>query len=729
MTPSSVLRRLRERGVLRVAASYAVIAWLLLQIASVVLDPLGVPKWVLTALIIAAAVGFPLATALAWFLTAGRRGAERDDAVDVVPRPTARGLRHYADAIVIAALLVAVAVLAVRQSDLGKPRPPENPAIAVLPFENVGGDPKQEYFSDGLAEETLDRLGRVPGLRVIARSSSFSFKGKDVDLKVIGERLGATTLLVGSVRRGGDRLRLSAQLVDSASGQEVWSGSYEVATRDMLNVQEQLVRGVAEAVIPGASGRMPAAAPTPVTDMSAYDLYLLGRQAQEARWGNRVRESAEYLEQAVAKDPTLAKAHAALSRALLLWMFYDFEPAPADAEQRAEAEAHRALALDPMSSEAHAAMGTVLRNTGNAAGAEREYRRALEINPNNAVALWDYALLLDNDLKQERNAQVMRDRLSRIDPRSAALWRYRVEAAARGPDAARQVPGQVRAAIEVLADDVDALRLVQVAARSYGYAPEAYRASLAIRRAGDEQTATLTIVRTWLLVDDFERASDAAARLERFGNDELKSVGAYMAGEIAGLQGRFAATREYFKDSSATHPWNAGAIARSQAFWHAVQGRYSEANELLPKLDSLPEYAVGGLGASLIGGGQLLPAVLRTYRATGRAQEADALAARYLDVLRRSARSDVTDGGLDLAALAANEGLKDEAVATLGRLFERLPLVEWFHPESPWFKTLEGYAPYDRLMTERSRRIGSARAAMLRMDANASPTAGQDAQM
>jgi hypothetical protein len=136
--------RLRERGVVRVAASYAVIAWLALQIADVTLEPLGLPKWVMTALIIAAAVGFPIAVALAWFLEIGEQGIEVDRAAEGSARPSTRGLRHYADAIVIGVLLIAVAVLLVRQSDISKPKPTENPAIAVLPFENLSGDPEQE---------------------------------------------------------------------------------------------------------------------------------------------------------------------------------------------------------------------------------------------------------------------------------------------------------------------------------------------------------------------------------------------------------------------------------------------------------------------------------------------------------------------------------------------------------------------------------------------------------
>jgi TolB-like protein len=236
--------------VLRVAASYAVIAWLLLQIADVTLAPLGAPSWAMTALIVAAVAGLPIAIALAWLLEIGADGVQVDHAAEGVPRPQARGLRHYADAIVIGVLVIAVAVLLVRQSDLGKPKPPANPAIAVLPFENLSGDPEQEYFADGLAEETLDRLGRVPGLKVIARSSSFGFKGKDVDVQTIAEKLGVTTLLEGSVRRDGQRLRLSARLLDGATGQQVWSGSFDRELTDVFAVQAELAGAIVNAIVP-----------------------------------------------------------------------------------------------------------------------------------------------------------------------------------------------------------------------------------------------------------------------------------------------------------------------------------------------------------------------------------------------------------------------------------------------------------------------------------------------
>ena len=295
-----MLSRLRERGVLRVAASYAVIAWLLLQIADVTFEPLGVPRWVMITLITAAVLGFPVAIMLAWHFELGDRGLARDTAADAAARPVVHGLRRYADVAIIGVLLATVAALLVRQSDLAKPPPPDRPTIAVLPFANLSGDPEQEYFSDGLAQELLDRLGRVPGLAVIGRSSSFSFKGKALDARTIAGRLGATTILEGAVRRTGQQLRVSATLVDGDTGRTIWSQSYDRAMTDVFAVQEEVAAAVIEAIVPAARGNATnAVTPPPTRDTAAYDLYLLGRAAQEARTPDRMRESVAYFERAV----------------------------------------------------------------------------------------------------------------------------------------------------------------------------------------------------------------------------------------------------------------------------------------------------------------------------------------------------------------------------------------------------------------------------------------------
>jgi TolB-like protein len=704
-----VLRRLRERGVLRVAGGYAVIAWLLLQIADVTFEPLGVPRWVMIALIGAAVLGFPVAIALAWHFELGDHGLERDVAADSVARPVVHGLRRYTDVAIIGVLLVAVAMLLVRQSDIGRPPPPASPTIAVLPFENLSGNPEQEYFSDGLAEEVLDRLGRVPGLTVIARSSSFSFKGKGVDAKTVAERLDVTTVLEGSVQRDGQRLKLTARLIDGATGRQAWSGSFDRELTDVFAVQAELAAAVVAAIAPASRGEMPDTAVAPTSDLEAHDLYLLGRAAMEARWGG---DAVRHLERAVQADPNYAKAHAALSRALVLWPCCKLRPP--DRLQRAEASAHRALSIDPQSSEAHAALGMVFVHAGNVAGAISEYERALEINPNNTFAIWDFMVLLVNNPPAAATGEKIRtlkERYARLDPRSPVLWRARVEEAAEG--VGDTVPVVVQQAIAMLADDVDGLRLVGLTARYTGYAPEAYRVSLAIERAGDPQTALFVAIRNWLLVDDFERARRAAEEWGRIGGmDDRNGPDSYFLREIAGLSGDFT-TWERYKDVK-LHPKDPDCNPEI-AFWLAVQERYAEAAPWLDRCDpAFEDDAINALGAMRAGGSQLLPAMLRIYRATGRGAEASTLAQEYLTQLREDPLSK-----LDLAALAANEGLKDEAVEALTALFDQYPLVNLFSPRLPWFRSLEGHAAYDRLLAERRRRIDKAHAEMLQLEATA----------
>ncbi len=285
-------------------------------------------------------------------------------------------------------LLATVAALLVRQSDLGKPPPPDRPTIAVLPFANLSGDPEQEYFSDGLAQELLDRLGRVPGLAVIGRSSSFSLKGKGLDTLAVAQRLGATTILEGAVRRDGARLKVSATLLDGRTGRTIWSQSYDRAMTDVFAVQEDVAAAVIASIAPAVRGEPASAAAAPVTtDVSAYDLYLLGLSAQEAETGDRARDAVNYLGQALRVDPQFARAHAALARALLIWLEHPLVPPPADAERRAEAEIYKALALDPSSSEAYASLCALLYRAEHA-DAEANCKRALDLNPNNTTALW-----------------------------------------------------------------------------------------------------------------------------------------------------------------------------------------------------------------------------------------------------------------------------------------------------------------------------------------------------
>jgi adenylate cyclase len=707
-----LLRRLRERGVLRVATSYAVIAWLLLQIADVIFEPLGVPRWVMIVLITAAVLGFPVAIALAWHYELTDRGLERDSAADAAARPVVHGLRRYADVAIIGVLLATVAALLVRQSDLGKPPPPDRPTIAVLPFVNLSGDPEQEYFSDGLAQEVIDRLGRVPGLAVIGRSSSFSFKGKNLDIRTVAGRLGATTILEGAVRRDGQQLKVSATLMDGPTGRAIWSESYERALTDVFTVQEELAVAVIAAIVPAARGTATNATVTPPTrDVTAYDLYLLGRAAQEARTGQRLRESIAYFERALRLDPDYAKAYAGLSRSLMF--LQNFTPS-LDAQKRAEAAAYRALAIDPELSDGHAALGTALRER-DPARAEASYKRALELNPNSVTALWDYGTSLNGAGRPADQAALMA-RVRELDPRLAIAWAS-VTAHLIRDGKIREFRTQYARALAILADDPDGLNVVARTPRILGRPSEAYRAAFAIEQAGNLDEALLAAAAPHMQVDSNPRAR-ALTELARQGSWGSDSALQYSI-SLAGASSDWPAVDAIARDLAArgvVDPVSLGPIA----FWLTLQERFSEAAAVYARIGPLPEYAAAGLGAALLDGRQGLPALLRTYRATGRADEAQQLAARYLASLRSRPPKDEADAhtrALDLAALAANEGYKDEAVAALRTAFELAYLVWFFDPQLPWFRSLEGHPGYAEILAERQRRIDQARTEMRAIEA------------
>ena len=713
MSSTVLLQRLRERGVLRVVASYAVIAWLLLQIADVTFEPLGVPRWVMITLITAAVLGLPVAITLAWQYELGDGGLARDTAADAAARPVVHGLRRYADVAIIGVLLATVAALLVRQSDLGKPPPPDRPTIAVLPFANLSGDPKQEFFSDGLAQELIDRLGRVPGLAVIGRSSSFAFKGKAFDARTIAERLGATTVLDGAVRRDGQQLKVSATLLDGSSGRTIWSESFERNSTDVFAVQEELAAAVIDAIVPAARGNAQAQSAPPTRDMAAYDLYLLGRAAQEARTGERLRESVDYFERALRLDPDYAKAYAGLSRSLMLWQGYGGVSPPRDAQKRAEAAAYRALATDPELPEAHAALGTALRER-DPARAEDSYKRALELNPNNIVALYDYTQLLSRDESRSAEQKMLFAKVRELDPRLAIVW-LNVIGDLLDAGKTQQFQTEYARALATFADDPDGLNLIALAPLLSGLPTETYHAAFAIEQAGNLNLALQATIFPLMMVDDFARARTLAELARRRGSTPELTLRQLL--HLAAASGDWPAADAIARDINALGAVDASTLG-PVAFWLATQGRYPEAAAMYTRIGPLPESpSAPAMGAALLGGTQGLPALLRTYRATGRTDEADKLAAQYLASLRQPPTEPDPYRALDLAALAANEGYKDEAVRALRGVQERSHLIVPFYPQLPWFRSLDGHRGYTEVLAERQRRIEQARTEMRALEA------------
>ncbi|MGH8033580.1 MAG: hypothetical protein ACREO9_00030, partial [Lysobacterales bacterium] len=425
----SWLANLRRRGVLRVAFSYALIGWLLLQIGDVVVEPLGAPGWVMRALIVVVVAGFPVALLLAWFFELTPQGIERDTLPEGAARPAVRGPRRYADTVIIGVLLVTVIFLLLRQSDWikGEAGPP---VIGVLPFTELGvessaGD--DAYFGSGLADTLTYKLGLLKQLIVLAPSSTIEFRGQGLNLKSVGAKLGATALLEGTVRRAGGLLRINARLVDITSGQQLWSGSYDRSGTDLFAVQDEIAGAVTEALqvvlSPDDELRL---AEHSTANLTAYDAYLRAQPLLAERLGDNMQPAVDHLREATRLDPNYALAWSGLAQALVLAAVYG---PPELGWQLTGEEAHtaaaRARALDPKLGDAYLAEALVALSD-NQQGAATEWpegyitgmlQRAIELSPNNADVLKlqsQYAASPEEGLASLKRA-------AEVDPQSGVI--------------------------------------------------------------------------------------------------------------------------------------------------------------------------------------------------------------------------------------------------------------------------------------------------------------------
>jgi TolB-like protein/Tfp pilus assembly protein PilF len=265
-------------------------------------------------------------------------------------------------------------------------------SIAVLPFLNLSPDPENEFFADGMSEEIINALAQIEQLHVVARSSAFSFKGKHIDLRIIGEQLNVRTILEGSVRRAGNHLRITAQLVKVADGYHLWSERYDREMKDIFEVQDEIARSIAERLMVSLEGKREGPLVRAATkNLEAYQLYLKGRAMLYQR-GAAMLRAAKCFERAVALDPDYALAWAGLADAHTVLGYYGLVPPAASMPKGTEA-ARRAVALDPSLAEAHGAFAMCcLLHDWDLAAAEREFRCALKLNPRYIQAHCWYAL-------------------------------------------------------------------------------------------------------------------------------------------------------------------------------------------------------------------------------------------------------------------------------------------------------------------------------------------------
>ena len=390
----SVYGELKRRNVFRVGIAYVITAWLLLQVIDVVAPMLEVPEWVPKSILLLLGVGFPIALLFAWAFELTPEGLkfERDvDRSQSVTHSTGRKLNY----IIIAVLSIALALFALDKFVWNATSVEEDSrrSIAVLPFENMSADPNQLFFSDGISEEILNSLVRIPDISVASRTSSFNYRGADLNMPRIAEELGVFFILEGSVRKADNELRITAQLIDAAADRHLWSETYDRELKDIFEIQSEIANRIVQSIQSelGVQVRAEIAPKTLTENMSAYELYLKGYAAFTQRLvPEDVQDSVAYLEQAVELDPSFAVAWQYLAAAYAVVPYYTLRHQDLETYlARSDRAADRALELDPELSLPHAIKGgnMTARPPYDVIGGLREYDLALEKNPRDTTTL------------------------------------------------------------------------------------------------------------------------------------------------------------------------------------------------------------------------------------------------------------------------------------------------------------------------------------------------------
>ena len=427
----TVFAELKRRKVFRVAALYGAVAFVVLQAADLMVEGLQLPQAILTIVTLLTLLGFPIAVVMAWAFDVTPAGVKRTDPAAsgeleaIVAQPAAR--RWPAGLVALAGIFMLVGGVwwtAVRGVGVAADGPaaagPASASVAVLPFVNMSGDEENEYFSDGITEELLNALSRVPELKVAARTSAFAFKNSELDVREIAQRLGVATVLEGSVRKSGNRVRITAQLIDAEDGYHLWSNSYDRELTDIFAIQDEIARSIVEALPATLQAPVSGSLSTAATaNVQAYNEYLRGRHYWNQRSLAAFDSAIQYYNRAVLLDPTYARAYAGLAETYVLLSEYGGPSIP-EVAPFARAATERALALDPDLAEAYVASGyRKLVFEHDPSGAERDYLKAIELKPDYATAhQWYAELLIVTRRWEEALAEI--ERAVELDPLAPA---------------------------------------------------------------------------------------------------------------------------------------------------------------------------------------------------------------------------------------------------------------------------------------------------------------------
>lgn len=425
MNPHHFVSELRRRNVYKVAVAYAIVGWLLVQVATQVFPFFEIPNWAVRLIVLAIVIGFPIALVMAWAFELTPEGLKRTEDVDL--GAAAQRSRHRAWIfVVILAGAMSLGLFFLGRYTAGNkaasPNEISSKSIAVLPFGNLSRDPDNAYFADGIQDEILTRLAKIADLKVISRTSTQRYKSSPENLPEIAKQLGVAHILEGTVQKSGDNVRVAVQLIRAATDSHLWAETYDRKLTDIFAVESEIAKTIAESLRVKLSGtEQSAIGARPTENSEAHDLYLRGRYFVEKRTGDDFKRAIDYFNQAIAKDPNYALAYAGIADSYVLLPQYSNEQ-PGELFPKAKLAAEKALAIDSNLGEAHVSLGLVLQGVDlNLKDAKREFERALELNPNDAAAHYFLGLIVLAPWGQFDQAIAEVKRAIELDPFSVIM--------------------------------------------------------------------------------------------------------------------------------------------------------------------------------------------------------------------------------------------------------------------------------------------------------------------
>ncbi len=383
---------LKRRNVYKVATAYAVVAWLLMQVASQIFPFFEIPNWAVRLVVLLLVIGFPVALILAWAFELTPEGLKRTEIADELPKRSGRS-SAWIHVIIVAGAIGAGLFFFGRYTNSRQSAKTPEKSIAVLPFENRSEDKANAYFAEGVQDEILTRLSKIADLKVTSRTSTQHYKSVPENLAEIAKQLGVAHILEGSVQKSGDAVRVNVQLIKAANDSQVWAETFDRKLTDIFSVESDVAKAIADqlrAHITRQEEQVIAAKPT--KNIEAYDAYLRGRYFWNKRTSDGIKHAIEHFQQSIERDPDFALGHAGLADSYIALTFYNFA-APHETMPKAKESAIKALALDDTLAEAHASLAHILMNYDwDWSAAEKEFKRSIELKPDYATGHQWYAV-------------------------------------------------------------------------------------------------------------------------------------------------------------------------------------------------------------------------------------------------------------------------------------------------------------------------------------------------